>query len=432
MPGDKYPSLLEEYCRQLGTLLDHRGPGVALITAREQANQRLLQAQASDAAKTKFLAHMSHELRTPVNGVLGMLELVGQTEPGPKRAHYLETARRSAELLLGVINGVLDISKIEAGNVELEAGPLDLRTVVQEVTDAFAEMARGKGVELTSTLPVNLPTALVGDAARLRQVLTNLIGNAIKFTEKGEIGIRVQTVDMSADFAIIAFAVSDTGVGIPRDKQRRIFDAFAQADSSTTRRYGGTGLGLAIAKQLCEMMGGSIEVTSEPGRGSTFRFTARFDRQNPQEDQTDHSPFGEALERSAPRSTGRVRVLLAEDNTINLEVARGMLENFGCEVDGASNGQETLEHHAVGIYDLIFMDCQMPDMDGFQATVEIRKRELHSGQRVPIVALTANAIHGDREKCLRAGMDDYIPKPFTAAQMHAALAKWTKFSSSVG
>ena len=192
---------------------------------------------------------------------------------------------------------------------------------------------------------------------------------------------------------------------------------------------------LELAKQLgnvsqaCKMMGGSIEVTSEPGRGSTFRFTARFDRQNPQEDQTDHSPFGEALERSAPRSTGRVRVLLAEDNTINLEVARGMLENFGCEVDGASNGQETLEHHAVGIYDLIFMDCQMPDMDGFQATAEIRRREARTGQHLPIVALTASAIEGDREQCLAAGMDDYVTKPFTTEQMYSALVKWMQVTS---
>src|SRR6266550_3746904 len=269
-------SLMSEYCGQLGTVLDRRSPGYALVTARQQAHQRMLEAKASDDAKSKFLAHMSHELRTPVNGVLGMLELVSHTEAGPKRAHYLETARQSAELLLGIIDGVIDISKIEAGNIQLEEIPFDLREAIDAATGAFSDLAHSKGLEMTNTIPVNLPTALIGDPGRLQQILTNLVGNALKFTEKGEIGLRVQTIETNVDSAVIAFTVADTGVGIPRDKQRHIFDAFAQADSSTTRRYGGTGLGLAIAKQLCEMMGGTIDLTSEPTRGSTFRFTARF------------------------------------------------------------------------------------------------------------------------------------------------------------
>src|SRR3984893_3691148 len=241
-------SLLEIYCSQRGTVLGRRNPGLALITARHQANQRMMEAEASDRAKTRFLANISHGLRTPVNGVLGMLELARQTEFGPKQHYYIETARRSAETLLGIIHGILDI--------------------VEEVPESFADVAYGKGLELTCLVPASLPTALVGDSGRLRQILTNLVGNAVKFTEKGEVGVRVQALEVDAGSAYIAFEVTDSGIGIPFDKQQHIFDAFIQADSSTTRRYGGTGLGLSIAKQLCEMMGGAIELTSEPGRGS--------------------------------------------------------------------------------------------------------------------------------------------------------------------
>jgi CheY-like chemotaxis protein/nitrogen-specific signal transduction histidine kinase/HPt (histidine-containing phosphotransfer) domain-containing protein len=547
-------SLLSTYCEQLGTVLDRRSPGFALITARQQAHHRMLEAKASDDAKTKFLANMSHELRTPVNGVLGMLELVRHIEPGPKQQHYLETARRSAETLLGIINGILDISKIESGKIELEQSPFDLRELVEELTETFSDAAFGKGLELACFVPASLSTALVGDAARLRQILTNLFGNAVKFTEKGEIGVRVDAVDTDAASILLSFEVSDTGIGIPPEKQRRIFDAFTQADSSTTRRYGGTGLGLSIAKQLCEMMGGAISLASEPGRGSTFRFTARFGRQsgamrpadtalsgqpvllaagqtlNRQSltDQLSHwglpvceaetgasaltalqgaaargAPFGLAIidstladmngidlvrrikadpanrelhlvllsllgqqtettgddavsclikpvrqsalraclaiggaanpapalaEPMAPpleAATG-ARVLLVEDNAVNLEVGVGILEALGCQVETADNGVEALHRHAGGAYAVIFMDCQMPEMDGFEATAEIRKREANSALRTPIIALTASAIEGDREKCLAAGMDDYIPKPFTAHQMRSALAAWLK------
>ena len=547
-------SLLTEYCEQLGTVLDRRSPGFALITARQQAHYRMLEAKAYDDAKTKFLANMSHELRTPVNGVLGMLELVRHIEPGPKQQHYLETARRSAETLLGIINGILDISKIESGKIELEQSPFDLRELVEDVTETFSDAAFGKSLELACFVPASLPTALVGDASRLRQILTNLFGNAVKFTESGEVGVRVDAVDADAASVLLAFEVSDTGIGIPPDKQRHIFDAFTQADSSTTRRYGGTGLGLSIAKQLCEMMGGTISLTSEPGRGSTFRFTAHFGRQSGLTQPADTillklpvllaarqtlnrqslgnqlsywgltvceaetgaaalaelrdaaargAPFGLAIidstlddmngidlvrrirldpvngelqmvlltslgqqaeiisddavsclikpvRQSALRAwlaiggtanpttaiaepiapllaaaTG-ARVLLVEDNIVNLEVGVGILEGFGCRVETAVNGAEALDLHAAGEYAVIFMDCQMPEMDGFEATAEIRKREANSARRTPIIALTASAIEGDREKCLAAGMDDYIPKPFTAQQMHSALAAWLK------
>jgi two-component system sensor histidine kinase/response regulator len=553
-------SLLSQYCEQLGTVLDRRSPGFALITARQQAHHRMLEAKASDDAKTKFLANMSHELRTPVNGVLGMLELVRHIEPGPKQQHYLETARRSAETLLGIINGILDISKIESGKIELEQSPFDLRDIVEDVTETFSDAAFGKGLELACLVPAGLPTALIGDPARLRQILTNLIGNAVKFTEKGEVGVRVDAVDADAASVFLAFEVSDTGIGIPPEKQRHIFDAFTQADSSTTRRYGGTGLGLSIAKQLCEMMGGTIGLTSEPGRGATFRFTARFARQNGAtqsadpavstlpvllaarqslnrqslKDQLSHwglpvreaetgmsalaelrdatargAPFELAIidsalvdmngvdlvrgikadpanvrlhvvlltlldqqneivrddgvsclikpvRRSALRSclaidgaatpacaiakpmatspdgAAGAHVLLVEDNPVNLEVGVGILEGFGCKVETAANGVEALDQYAGGKYAVIFMDCQMPEMDGFEATAEIRKREAKTGMRTPIVALTASAIEGDREKCLAAGMDDYVPKPFTAHQMRSALAAWLKPAAANG
>jgi len=418
------PTLLEAYCSQLGTVLDRRSPGFALITARQQAFHRMLRAEASAAAKSKFLAHMSHELRTPVHGVMGMLELVGRIEPGPQQQRYIDTARRSAEALLGIINGILEISKIEAGKVELEQNPFDLHELVREVAETFAEMAQGKGLRLTCTLPPNLPKRLIGDPGRLRQILTNLIGNAVKFTEKGRVEVLAQPVTLDASSAFIGFEVSDTGIGIALDKQHHVFDAFAQADGSTTRRYGGTGLGLSIAKQLCELMDGSIELDSEPDHGSIFRFTARFGRPEAGS-AADLAAPPEAIVAEAPQDeVAGTRVLLVEDNLVNLEVALALLENSGCEVDTASNGIEALQSYEAGEYGVIFMDCQMPEMDGFEAAAEIRRREIGSGRRVPIIALTASAIEGDREQCLAAGMDDYLPKPFTATQMRSALLSW--------
>jgi signal transduction histidine kinase/CheY-like chemotaxis protein len=420
----KVPTLLEEYCSQLGTVLDRRSPGLALITARQQAVHRMLHAEASACAKTKFLAHMSHELRTPVHGVMGMLELAARTEPGPKQQHYIETARRSAEALLGILNGILEISKIEAGKLELEQNPFDLPQEIREVTESFAEMARGKQLRLTCTIPEDLPRAMIGDAGRLRQILTNLIGNAVKFTEHGEIRVRAEATEIEDGSALIACEVSDTGIGIPAEKQHQIFDAFAQADGSTTRRYGGTGLGLNIARQLCEMMGGTIELTSEPGRGSAFRFTARFSRLPEAESPGEFVAAPPVISVLPADGLAGARVLLVEDNPVNLEVALALLENCGCDVETATNGAEALESYRRGHYGLILMDCQMPEMDGFQAASEIRRLEGGSGRRVPIIALTASAIEGDREQCFAAGMDDYLPKPFTAEQMRSALLSW--------
>src|SRR5438105_3176388 len=398
-------------------------------TLESRIGRRTLELEEANRAKSQFLAKMSHEIRTPVNGVLGMLELVRQTRLDARQQRYLETAGRSAETLLGIINGILDISKIEAGKIELEQSAFDLRGVIEEVAESFAGVADGKGIELTCLVPDSLPTALVGDSGRLRQILTNLIGNAVKFTEKGEVGVRVQAIEVDPGSAYIAFEVTDSGIGIPVDKQQHIFDAFIQADSSTTRRYGGTGLGLSIAKQLCEMMGGAIELSSEPGRGSNFRFTVRFGRQKEGDKAAAPEPRSSVLPSAPPpEGVAGARVLLVEDNPVNLEVAVGILESFGCQVETATNGVEALDRYADREYDLIFMDCQLPGMDGFEATAAIRVQETDTNRRIPIVALTASAIEGDREQCLAAGMDDYLPKPFTADQMRAVLVNWLSVS----
>src|SRR5713101_1553691 len=277
----------------------------ATLEARIQ--RRTVELEGAVRAKSQFLANMSHEIRTPLNGELGMLELVRQTELAPMQHRFVETARRSGDTLLGVINGVLDLSKIEAGKVELEQSAFDLRLVVEEVTELFSDLAYGKGLELACFVPAHLPTALVGDPGRPTQILTNLVGNAIKFTERGEVSVRAYLIERDVSSASIAFEVLDTGIGIHVEKREHIFEAFAQADSSTTRRYGGTGLGLTIAKHFCEMMGGSIEVTSEPGVGSKFRFTVCFELQGQEADGIEN----------ASRPYGEMPVLVVADNALN-------------------------------------------------------------------------------------------------------------------
>jgi two-component system sensor histidine kinase/response regulator len=534
----------EEELRQLNATLEAR------------IQHRTIELENAVRAKSQFLANMSHEMRTPLHGVLGMLELVRQTGLRPAHQRFVETAQRSAETLLSVINEVLDLSKIEAGRVELEHSVFDLRTVIEEATEAFSDPAYSKGLEIGCFVPADLPVALVGDPGRLRQILTNLIGNAIKFTERGEISVRVRMVDQSFSAVLISFEVTDTGIGIAAEKRAQIFEAFAQADSSTTRRYGGTGLGLTIAKHFCELMGGTIQVVSEPGVGSTFRFTAQFglqgeaakkieaaslacsgmrvlvacdnrlnreiltDQLSASAVRVDHAqtgtqalaalraaalsgdsyvwaiiddslpdmagievvhaiksvpantalqlvlliPFGQDLGGSGDSlvrcltkpvrqaalwnclafgnttvttttnrgeismqktpDANRARVLLVEDNPVTLKVCVDMLESMGCTVETAVDGLRALDRHADGEFGLIFMDCMMPNMDGYEATVEIRHREAGSNRRTPIIALTADTTDGARERCLAAGMDDYLAKPFKLDQIRAMLTTW--------
>src|SRR6266550_1917610 len=372
-------------------------------TLESRIGRRTLELEEANRAKSQFLAKMSHEIRTPVNGVLGMLELVRQTRLDGRQQRYLETASRSAETLLGIINGILDISKIEAGKIELEQSAFELRDIVEEVTESFADVAYGKGLELTCLIPANLPTALVGDAGRLRQILTNLVGNAVKFTEKGEVGVRVQALEVDAGSAYIAFGVTDTGIGIAFDKQQHIFDAFIQADSSTTRRYGGTGLGLSIAKQLCEMMGGAIELTSEPGRGSNFRFTARFGRQKEADRPAEAaSPFR------------GMAVILVKRSTLIRQNLHHQLVSWGIPVSDAESGAAALaELRAAAVrgepFALAILDAALPDMSGFDLARQIKADPAIAGSR--LVLLTARDHVMDEAGEMRRHIVGWLTKP---------------------
>ncbi len=531
-------------------------------------------AETASQAKSLFLANMSHDIRTPMNGVLGMIELLLTTPLDDVQRRFAETVRISGEALLAIINDILDFSKIEAGRLDLETIDFDLRQIVEDIHELFAERAQTKGLELLCHIHDDVPVALRGDPGRLRQILTNLIGNAIKFTAHGEVVMEVKSLasttasDGSGGIPdeqtyLLRFAVTDTGIGISAEVQARLFQAFTQGDGSTTRKYGGTGLGLAIAKQLAQIMEGDIGVMSEPGKGATFWFTARLKQgiisqaafvQRPDlvgvralivednatnrsilehqlssrgmyNDSAENGPQALSLLRAAagcgepydlaivdmkmPHMDGielaqaikadpmirdvrtimltsmigqhgdaerarqagilaclskpvrqadlyrclvntvgasaaeappeemvgapdlnqrkaqfRGLVLLAEDNPVNQEVALAMLEGFGCQVEMVANGCEAVESSVRRRYDLILMDCQMPEMDGFSATTEIRRQEKANGRHLPIIALTANAMAGDREKCLAAGMDDYLGKPFKQKQLHEILQRW--------
>ncbi|WP_343731572.1 EAL domain-containing protein [Duganella sp.] len=370
--------------------------------------------------KAQFAATVSHEVRTPLNGVVGMLDMLKETRLTQRQQEFVDVAWNSSRTLIALINNILDFSKMEAGKLTLEEAEFSLAALLSEVTELVARPAQQKGVGVSWLVADGVPDCVIGDSLRLRQILINLTGNAVKFTERGEVVISVSA--MTAEPLVLEFEVRDSGVGMSEEVQRRLFEAYMQSDPSTTRRYGGTGLGLAICKQLVELLGGEISVRSVAGSGTTFTFSVPSRRAPVQPAQVAAATVPHAPPRALPAR--QYRVLIAEDNRTNQMVAAGMLTMNGCVCEFAADGLEAVRAAQRDRFDLILMDCSMPEMDGYEATAHIRLAEQALGRRTPLIAMTANTQIGDAEKCLAAGMDDYLAKPITLVELRHKLEKW--------